>query len=135
MTRPRLPGQLRIIKDIGNRFPESKKLNASKTAAEGPVETAYIEYARLSLDGVHCSVTALGRHLNRERIAENHTEVAVSVEAKTSDSEMLSTILHSCRALMGVAVGANESLGFTTASGQLAAMVTEFEKNGWVRVD
>ncbi|MGH9675556.1 MAG: DUF5677 domain-containing protein [Candidatus Acidiferrum sp.] len=122
-----------IIKDIGKTFPKATKLNVSKTAAEGAVETAYVQYARLSLDGVHCSVTALGRHLSRERIAENRTEIVVSVEARTSDAETLSTILHSCRALMGVAVGANEILGFTTASGQLGAMVTEFETNGWAR--
>jgi hypothetical protein len=121
-----------IIKDIGERFPEGKKLNASKTAAEGAVETAYVEYARLSLDGVHCSVTALGRHLSRGQIAENHTELLVSVEARTSDAEMLSAILHLCRALMGVAVGANEILGFTTASAQLEATVAEFERQGWV---
>jgi hypothetical protein len=120
-----------IIKGIGKKFPEPKKLNASKTAAEGAVETAYVEYARLSLDGVHCSVTALGRHLSRKQIAKNRTELVVSVEARTSDAEILSTILHSCRALMGVAVGANEILGFTIVSAQLGAMVTDFEKNGW----
>jgi hypothetical protein len=122
-----------IIKDIGKKFPEPKKLSASKTAEEGVFETAYVEYARLSLDGVHCSVTALRRHLIREQIAENHTEFVVSVEARTSDAEILSTILHSCRALTGVAVGANEILGFTAASGQLGIMVTEFETNGWAR--
>jgi hypothetical protein len=120
-----------IIKDIGKKFPEPKKLSASKTAEEGVFETAYVEYARLSLDGVHCSVTALRRHLIREQIAENHTEFVVSVEARTSDAEILSTILHSCRALTGVAVGANEI--FTAASGQLGIMVTEFETNGWAR--
>lgn len=121
-----------VIKDIGKAFPGSKKINAVKTAAEGAVETAYIEYSRLSLDGVHCSVTALGRHLSRDRVAENRTELVVSVEAKTSDAEGLSTILRACRALMGVAVGANEILGFTTASGQLGTLVTEWETNGWV---
>ena len=43
---------------------------------------------------------------------------------------ILSTILHLCRALMGVTVGANEIMGFTTASCQLGTMVTEFETNG-----
>jgi hypothetical protein len=132
------PGSLTlrsIIKDIGKAFPEMKKLNASKTAAEGSVEFAYIEYARLSLDGVHCSVTALGRHLSKERIAENRTEIVVSVEARRSEAEILSTILHLCRALTGVAIGANEILGGTTASDQLGAMVTEFENNGWTEAD
>jgi hypothetical protein len=119
-----------IIKDIEKTFPKMKKLNASKTAAEGAVELAYVEYTRLSLDGVHCSVTALGRHLSRERLADR-TELVVSVEAKRSDAEILAAILHSCRALMGVAIGANEILGFTTASSQLGAVVTEFERNGW----
>ncbi len=80
-------------------------------------------------------MTSLGRHLSRGRIAKDHTELVVTVEAGTSDAEILSTILHSCRALMGVAVGANEILGFATASGQLGAMVTEFEKNGWAGAD
>ena len=120
-----------IIKNIGERFPKIKKLNASKTASDGVVETAYVEYSRLSLDGVHCSVTALGRHLGRETVSKSHTELVVSVEARASDAEMLSTVLHACRALMGVAVGANEMLGFTEASEKLAAIVTEFENNGW----
>jgi hypothetical protein len=128
------PGSLTlrsIIKEIGKKILEMRKLNASKIAAEGAVEMAYVQYARLSLDGVHCSVTALGRHLSREQIAKNRTELVVSVEARTSDAEILSAILHPCRALMGVAVGANEILGFTAANAQLGAMVTEFEKNGW----
>jgi hypothetical protein len=40
-----------IVKNIGAAFPETKKLNASKAASQGAVELAYIEYARLSLDG------------------------------------------------------------------------------------
>jgi hypothetical protein len=120
-----------IIKDIRKKFPAPKKLNANTTAAEGVVETAYVQYARLSLDGVHCSVTALGRHLTREQVAENLTELVVSVEAVTSGEEMLSAILHSCRALLGVAVGANEILEFTAASAKLKALQTEFENMGW----
>jgi hypothetical protein len=124
-----------LIKDIGKQFPETKKLNASKTAAEGAVEIAYAEYLRLSLDGVHCSVTALGRHLERELIAENHSELVISIEAKTADKEMLSAIVHSCRALIGVAVGANEILEFTTATNQLTKLVAEFETNDWAGGD
>jgi len=120
-----------IIKDVGKTFPATKKLSASKTAAEGVVELAYVTYATLSLDSVHCSVTALGRHLWQERIAEDHTELVVSVEAGISDAATLSTILHACRALTGVAVAANEILGFTAATAQLEAIMTEFEKNGW----
>jgi hypothetical protein len=31
-------------------------------------------------------------------------------------------------------VGANELLGFTSESGRLEALVSEFEKNGWMQV-
>ena len=33
-----------IIKRLGQQFPQPKKLNAGKTAAEGAVEMAYCEY-------------------------------------------------------------------------------------------
>jgi tRNA threonylcarbamoyladenosine modification (KEOPS) complex Pcc1 subunit len=120
-----------IIKDIGKQFPEMKKLNAKDTATGSAVEIAYVQYIMLSLDGGHCSVTALGRHLSREEITKNHTELVLSVKARASDLEGLSAIILSCRALLGVATGVNEILGFTTASPSLRATVTEFENMGW----
>jgi Family of unknown function (DUF5677) len=120
-----------IINELPQHFPKMEKLHANRIAAAGVIETAYVEYQRLSLDAVHCSVTALGRHVFSER-TENMVERIISVEAKTSPKEILSTILHACRALMGTAVGANELLAFTTESGKLSALVTEFETNGWV---
>ena len=123
-----------IIKELGDQFPKTKKLRADKTAAEGTVETAYVEYVTLSLDVVHCSVTALGRHLSSER-TDVGAELTVSVIPKTTAKEVLSTVLHACRALMGVAVGANELVGFTSASAMLGALITEFEQNGWQRRD
>jgi hypothetical protein len=49
-------------------------------------------------------------------------------------AELLETILHACRALTGVMVGANELVGFTSESGKIEALVSEFEKNGWAQV-
>jgi hypothetical protein len=123
-----------IIKELGQKFPQTRKLRADKTAAEGVVELAYVEYGRLSLDAVHCSVTALGRHLSSERV-EDRVELTVSVIPSTPPKEVLSTVLHACRALMGVAVGANELVGFTSASAALGGLATEFEQNGWQRGD
>lgn len=111
-----------------------KKLRADKTAAEGPVEPSYVEYARLSLDAAHCSITALGRHLSSERTVAK-TELTVSVIPRTPPKEVLSTVLHACRALMGAAIGTNEVIGFTSLTDTLSALVAEFEKNGWVRTD
>jgi len=64
-----------------------------------------VEYMRLSLDAVHCSVTALGRHLSGEPV-QGRASLTVSVEARTSPAELLGTVLHACRALTGVMVGA-----------------------------
>lgn len=80
---------------------------------------------------MHCSVTALGRHLSREQVSENHSELVVTVEANTTDREMLSAITDSCRALIGVAIGANEILGFTTATEPLAKLFAEFQASNW----
>jgi hypothetical protein len=123
-----------LISEVGKQFPRKKKLNANKTANAGVVELAYIEYGRFSLDAVHCSVTALGRHLSSER-TEQTTELVVSVIPRTPPAEVLSTLLHACRGLMGVAIGANELLGFTTESDRLAALLAEFERSGWQRDD
>ena len=133
----REPGALKlrtIIKQIDQQFPSKKKLHPGNVAADGVIETTYIEYARLSLDAVHCSVTALGRHLSQEGTHQK-VQLVVSVIPRTRPSEATSTILHACRALMGTAVGANELLGFTSASGDLEALVTEFEANSWNRRD
>lgn len=119
-----------IIKNLQERFPKPMALNASKVAGDGVVETAYIQYRRFSLDGVHCSVTALGRHLSHENV-NGTIECFVNVIPRTSPAEALTTILHACRALMGVAVGVNEILGCTEVSATLAALMTEFEANGW----
>jgi hypothetical protein len=120
-----------IIKDLGQEFPKPKKLNAGKTAVEGAVELAYCEYVRLSLDAVHCSVTALGYHLSSEH-TQGKTELVLSVVPRTAPAEALSTGLHACRALIATARGADELVGFTSASATLAALETEFLSNGWL---
>ena len=124
-----------ILNDLSEHFPKPRKLHADKTAKATVIELAYVEYARLSLDAVHCSLTALNRHITKERVSTDRTEVTVNVEAGISETEQLGTILHLCRALTGVAITANEILGFTTVSGTLAAMVDEFEQNGWIKTD
>ena len=123
-----------IIKNLNQASLNGKKLRADKIASEGVVELAYVEYVRFSLDAAHCSVTALGRHLSSKRTAATD-ELTVSVIPNTPSKEVLSTVLHACRALMGAAVAANEMVGFTSASDGLAAVVTEFESNSWTRVD
>jgi hypothetical protein len=83
---------------------------------------------------VQCSVTALSRHLSSEPLEGSRANLTVNVGARTSPAELLGTVVHACRALTGVMVGANELLGFTSESGRLEALVSEFEKNGWMQV-
>jgi hypothetical protein len=119
-----------IVTDIRRQFPGPKKLNAKSVASEGALELAYAMYCGLSLDAVHCSVMALGKHLEGEMI-DGKRELTVSVEARTSEREQRSSILHACRALMGVAMGTNELLGFGPQSSALEALTSEFVNNGW----
>jgi hypothetical protein len=126
--------QLRsILNNLSEHFPKPKKLHADRTAKATVIEQAYVDYARLPLDAVHCSMTALNRHLIVERVSPERTEITATVEARITPAERLSTILHLCRALTGVAITANELLGFTSVCGRLTATVEEFENNGWVR--
>ncbi|MDF0523305.1 hypothetical protein P0R31_39630 [Bradyrhizobium yuanmingense] len=67
-----------IVKDHAKRFPRQNELQAARTAAAGVVELSYVEYMRFSLDAVHCSVTALGRHLSHEK-TDAGIELLVSV--------------------------------------------------------
>jgi hypothetical protein len=119
-----------IINDLSQQFPHPKKLNAAKTAVEGGVEMAYCEYVRLSLDAVHCSVTALGHHLRRER-TNDKIELVLSIVPQTTPGELLSTVLHACRALIKTAVHTNEIVGFTTGGEVFTELAAEFERNGW----
>jgi hypothetical protein len=123
-----------FMNELAKRSPKAKKLNVGKIAADGVVEPMYVDYGRLSLDAVHCSVTALGRHLEGEEVAGKHVGLTMTVTPNLPPGELLSTILNLCRTLMGVAVAANEIVGFTKAGERLNGLAAEFESNGWVRV-
>jgi hypothetical protein len=120
--------QLRsIVRGLSQQSKGRKVLKAAEVASASVVELAYVEYQRFSLEAVHCSLTALGKHLSREA-----GELTLSVVPNSSPSELLDTVLHACRALMGVAVATNEIVGFTSASENLSALFDEFERNNWM---
>src|SRR5215468_4535731 len=98
-----------LIKSTTERFPESKRLHANKVAERTVVESAYVEYSRLSLEAVHCTITALGRHLKEE-----DEVLTVIVHPNPSPGEVRDTLVHLCRGLLGVAIAANELVGFTS---------------------
>jgi hypothetical protein len=123
-----------IIEDLEQKFPKTKKLETGKTAEQGSVEITYVQCGRFSFDAVHCSVTALARHISAERI-DGTLELIVNVAPPAPPFEVLSTVLRACRALMGAAVAANELMGFTAATATLAALMSEFEVNGWQQGD
>jgi hypothetical protein len=134
-ANPDNAGSLRLRSIINElRKKSARKLRVDEIAASGVVELAYIEYARLSLDSVHCSVMTLGRHIFEEHDDKMVNRV-ISIQGRSPPTEVFSTILHGCRALMGVTVGANELLGGTTAGPLINLIVMEFERRGWVAVD
>lgn len=121
-----------IIKRLSQN-PDDKPLHADAIAAAGVVELVYVDYIRFSLEAVHCSATALRRHISSER-TETTDELTVSVVPNTSPKDLLLTVVHACSALNGAAVATNEMVGFTTASDKIAALITEFQNNGWPRL-
>jgi hypothetical protein len=124
-----------IIRELSDTYKDPKKLQASDVAAMGVVGLYYVDYIRLSLDSLHCSVTALGRHIKTERPSETQTTMNISVEATLHNDETAKTVRHLCRAVMAVAITANELLGNTSAGGQLTTAVEEFDRMGWARLE
>jgi len=61
--------------------------------------------------------------------------VNVSVEPQLQNDETAKTVRHLCRAVMVVAIAANELLGNTAAGDQLTTAFQEFERMGWARVE
>jgi hypothetical protein len=103
-----------IIRELSETYKDPRKLQASDVAGMGVIGLYYVDYIRLSLDSLHCSVTALGRHIRTERPSENRTTVNISVEAQLHNNETAKTVRHLCRAVMAVAITANELLGNTS---------------------
>jgi hypothetical protein len=113
-----------LMKQSSEKFPDSKKLRVNEIAEKTLVRSAYVKYSRLSLEAVHCSVTALGRHLEREKVEGGYV-LGVTVHPTPKPSEVLNTLVHLCRALLWTAVTANELLGFTSESDQLGPLADE----------
>jgi hypothetical protein len=124
-----------LLKETAKGFPNAQKITPGKISGDEAIRSFYVEYMRLSLDGVHCSITALGRHLAMERVSEDQTEVIVNLEPRTSDHEARSVIFHLSNALLAVALGANEILGFTTASEQLSTVFAELGTKDWAEAN
>jgi Family of unknown function (DUF5677) len=120
-----------VMRQLREAYKNPKKLHADKVAAMGVIEIHYVDYTQLSLDPLHCSMTALGRHVWSKRLSETKTEVNISVEPRYHADETGRTIRLLSRALMAIAITANELLGGTPAGGQLTTAVEEFDRLGW----
>jgi hypothetical protein len=118
------------IKELRTSHPEAKQLEARAVAADGELGMAYFEYRKFSLDAVHCSVTALRRHLSGEH-GDGRSELTLSVIPNTPPEEVLNTVLHANHALLCAAVGANELVRCDTSRAVLSDLWIEFEANGW----
>lgn len=119
------------IRQLAQAYHDPKRLHADKVAGMGKLGLHYADYARLSLDCLHCSITALGRHVESQRESQTRTTVTLNVEPRVTDRDRLTTVLLLCRAIMGAAIAANETVGFSTGGPAVGALVKEFEDNGW----
>jgi len=119
-----------IIKELRTSHPEPKQLQARAVAADGQLDMVYFEYKRFSHDAVHCSVTALGRHLTAEH-GPGRSELVLSVIPNTSPEEVLNTVTHANHALLCAAVGANKLVRCGPLNTVLSDLWAEFEANGW----
>jgi hypothetical protein len=112
------------IRRLNARFAKPSKFKATEVAAMSAVKFAYLPYFQLSLDAVHPSLAALGRHLHSEQEADGKY-LTVRVVPPPKAGELLETIDWACDALLGVCVAVNELLGGTAKNDALRAV---FEK-------
>jgi Family of unknown function (DUF5677) len=119
-----------ILKDLRAVHPEAEQLQAQAVAADGELEVIYFEYRKFSLDAVHCSVTALGRHLSGEH-GDGVSKLTLSVIPNAAPEETVNTIMHANHALLCAAVGANELVRCESSKTALSDLWAEFEANGW----
>jgi Family of unknown function (DUF5677)/Domain of unknown function (DUF4279) len=119
-----------ILKELRTNNPAAKRLETQAVAADGGLEMIYFEYKKFSLDAVHCSVTALGRHLYGEH-RDGHSELTLSVIPNTPLEEVINTIMHANYALLCAAVGANDLVRCESSNSVLSGLWKEFEANGW----
>jgi hypothetical protein len=119
-----------IIKTLRTDHPEPKQLKAKAVAADGKLEMVYYEYRRFSLDAVHCSVTALVRHVSGEH-SDSRSELVLSVIPNTPPKEVLDTVMHANHALLCAAIGVNEFVQCDSSNAALSRLWDEFKANGW----
>jgi len=115
----------RLVKESRERVEHPRKLRANEVAEQSVIELAYSEYTRLALEAVHCSITALGRHLTRERVADGYA-LTIVVSPEAQEKQIVDTIIILCRATVGIVVAANEMLGFTRESARVKQIDDEF---------
>ena len=119
-----------IIKMLRTDHPEPKQLEARAVAADGKLEMVYYVYRRFSLDAVHCSVSALGRHVSGEH-SDGRSELILSVIPNTPPEEVLDTVTHANHALLCAAIGVNELVRCDSSNTALSRLWDEFKANGW----
>lgn len=117
------------IRGLLEEFSTPKKFGSVKEVAGATVaKSAYVNYARLSMDG-HPSITSLRRHLPWEIESDRHF-LTITVQPQFRPGELLDTIDEACVALLGVCVGFNQLVGGTAKSDALRTLWERFEAQG-----
>ena len=106
-----------LIKRERAEFPKSNKLSVSETA-KGDMSKFYTDYAMLSHDPAHPSITALKRHFR----PDHNRRLTMDIAPPFKPRERLMTLDLACDALFGACIHVSMLLGRTSQDDALVAL-------------
>jgi hypothetical protein len=110
------------------RLKQPKRLTVRDTAKGGDIERMYADYALLSHDAAHPSLTALDRHF---RLVRGHMTLTVMPPFKPE--ERLATLDMACEALLAAWSGVGSMLGGTSQRRSCSALGALFGSGSKMR--
>ena len=110
-----------LIKGQRAEFPRPNKLTVSETA-KSDVSNLYSDYAMLSHDAAHPSITALRRHFRPDHTGRLTMDIAPPFKPR----ERLTTLDMACDALFGACIHVSKLLGGTSQDDALGALWERF---------
>jgi hypothetical protein len=114
-----------LIKSERAEFPRRNKLAVSETA-KGDMGRFYSDYAMLSHDAAHPSITALKRHFR----TDHNRRLTMDIVPPFKPSERLMTLDLACDALFGACIHVSMLLGRTSQDDALVALWERFADQG-----
>jgi hypothetical protein len=106
-----------FLEDYEEKNPDKAAIQHATAADVGAVKGGYIIYGELSTDAAHPSAVSLDRHADFD---ETGNEFTLRARPEVVQDEVEQTLEFGCSATLGVAVAANQILGFPVKLNDLA---------------